>query len=59
MECLALGDRVVGTASGSQSWGSPQDVKLTLQYPKSGVGAVVTFIQIPVEQVNTFFFWSI
>lgn len=42
----------MGTAQGSQSWGSAQDVKLTLQYPKSGVGAVLTFIQIPVEQVS-------
>lgn len=42
----------MGTGSGNQSWGSAQDVKLTLQYPQSGVGAVVTFIQIPVEQVS-------
>lgn len=46
------GDRLVASATGSQQWGTTQDVKLTLTYPRSGTGAVVTFIQIPVEQVN-------
>ena len=44
----------MGTGSGNQSWGSPQDVKLTLTYPQNGIGSVVTFVQIPVEQVSSF-----
>lgn len=46
------GDRLVATANGGNQWPSPQDVKLTLTYPRSGVGNVVTFIQILVEQVS-------
>lgn len=46
------GDRLLATASGNQSFGTPQDVALTLSYPKSGVGGVVTFVQVDVDQVS-------
>lgn len=46
------GDSLVGTGSGSQQWGSPQDVRLTINYPRSGVGAVVSFVFVTVEQVS-------
>lgn len=46
------GDRLLATASGSQSWSTAQDVTQTLSYPKSGVGSVVTAILVRVEQVR-------
>lgn len=48
------GDRLVATASGNNNWNTAQDVSLTLTYPKTGTGSVVTYIQIPVEQVNSY-----
>lgn len=47
-----LGDGLVASDSNQASWGTAQDVKTALNYPKSGVGAVVTYVQIDVEQVN-------
>jgi len=44
------GDRLVATAAGSNSWTSAQDVKLALSYPKTGIGAIITYLQVIVEQ---------
>ncbi|XP_031628629.1 uncharacterized protein LOC116344295 isoform X2 [Contarinia nasturtii] len=44
------GDRLVATAAGSNSWTSAQDIKLTLNYPKTGIGSIVTYLQVIVEQ---------
>uniref|UniRef100_A0A182W4R3 Uncharacterized protein n=1 Tax=Anopheles minimus TaxID=112268 RepID=A0A182W4R3_9DIPT len=44
------GERLVGMASNQQSWATPQDVKLDLQYPTAGVGAVVTYVEVVVNQ---------
>lgn len=51
---LESGDRLVGDTSNSQSWSSPQDVVLTINYPRTGVGAVISFVQVIVGQVGTF-----
>lgn len=50
------GDRFLAADQGSQSWSSPQDVQLNLNYPKSGIGAIVTFIEIIVDQVTILIF---
>uniref|UniRef100_A0A182MBD2 Uncharacterized protein n=1 Tax=Anopheles culicifacies TaxID=139723 RepID=A0A182MBD2_9DIPT len=46
-------DRLVGLASNQQSWSTPQDVKLDLQYPTAGVGAVVTYVEVTVNQSSS------
>lgn len=46
------GDRLVASSDGDQKWGTPQDVKLDLSYPKSGIGSIITYVSIAVEQVN-------
>lgn len=45
------GDRLVAYNSDSMAWGSNQDVVLSLSYPASGVGAIVTAVDIIVNQV--------
>lgn len=52
---LKKGDRVVATAAGNQTYGSAQNVQLTLTYPKSGVGNVLTYVQVTVQQVKGYF----
>ncbi|XP_053681535.1 uncharacterized protein LOC128732315 [Sabethes cyaneus] len=47
------GDRLVGTSQDSQSWGTSQDVTLTLSYPQSGTGAVVSYVQVVVNQSSS------
>ncbi|XP_058064185.1 uncharacterized protein LOC131213952 [Anopheles bellator] len=44
------GDRLVGLSSDSKFWSTAQDVKLDLQYPQAGVGAVVTYVEVTVDQ---------
>uniref|UniRef100_A0A1Q3FN42 Putative transcription activator mbf2 n=1 Tax=Culex tarsalis TaxID=7177 RepID=A0A1Q3FN42_CULTA len=44
------GDRLVAADSNGQSWATLQDVALTLNYPRSGTGAVVTYVQVVVNQ---------
>lgn len=44
------GDRLLTTASASQRWNRAQNVKQNLRYPKSGMGAVVTYVEIVVNQ---------
>lgn len=49
------GDSLQGTSSDSQSWNDMKNIKLVFEYPNPGRrGAVVTFVQIDVEQVSTF-----
>lgn len=40
------GDHLVQTVSNSSSWTTPDDRRLTVKYPKSGTGAVITYIQV-------------
>ncbi|XP_055540345.1 uncharacterized protein LOC129727011 [Wyeomyia smithii] len=44
------GDRLVGSLQDGQSWSILQDIALTLRYPQSGVGAVVSYVQVVVNQ---------
>ena len=46
------GDRLVGTGSANQRWNRPQNVRATLNYPSNGMGAVVTYLEISVNQVK-------
>lgn len=46
------GDRQVANNNYSQQYPTQQDVKATLNYPTQGVGSIVTFIQIVVDQVR-------
>ncbi|XP_053664454.1 uncharacterized protein LOC128713581 [Anopheles marshallii] len=49
----SAGERLVGMASNQQSWATPQDVKLELQYPTAGVGAFVTYVEVVVNQSSS------
>lgn len=44
------GDRILATDSASQQWQKPQDVRLNLNYPQSGIGAVITYLEVIVDQ---------
>uniref|UniRef100_A0A023EG78 Putative secreted salivary protein n=1 Tax=Aedes albopictus TaxID=7160 RepID=A0A023EG78_AEDAL len=44
------GDRLVSTQTDGKQWPTLQDVTLSLAYPQSGVGAVVTYVQVIVKQ---------
>lgn len=48
---MLSGDRLVASNSQSQQWGSVQDVTLTLTYPRFGTGAIVSYVDISVNQV--------
>lgn len=43
---------MVAEASDSYTWSSPQSVELTLTYPVSGTGAILTYVEILVNQDN-------
>ncbi|XP_049292197.1 uncharacterized protein LOC125768495 [Anopheles funestus] len=47
---LSSSDRLVGLTSKQQSWSTPQDVKLDLRYPTAGVGDIVTYVEVVVQQ---------
>lgn len=47
---LFTGDRLVSTQTDGKQWPTLQDVTLSLAYPQSGVGAVVTYVQVIVKQ---------
>lgn len=47
-----LGDRILATDHAQQQWGTPQDVTKNLYYPAQGIGAVITYLEIIVDQVN-------
>lgn len=42
----------MGTGSASQRWDRPYNVRSTLSYPRNGFGAVVTHLEILVDQVK-------
>ncbi|XP_062557819.1 uncharacterized protein LOC134222675 [Armigeres subalbatus] len=44
------GDQLVGTGQDYTSWETLQDVSLYLRYPQFGTGAVITFVEIVVNQ---------
>lgn len=48
----SLGDSLQATDSHQAQWGSPQNVRSTLKYPRAGIsiGAYVTYVQIDIEQ---------
>ncbi|CAD7088953.1 unnamed protein product [Hermetia illucens] len=46
----AAGDRLVGKAARKQTWSTKQNVKIQLTYPSRGVGAMVTYVHIVVNQ---------
>lgn len=50
VDFLSSGDSLQATDSSNYAWGAPQDVKLSLKYPRSGTGATISYIQIDVEQ---------
>lgn len=51
MIVLILGDRVVASHEENQQWTVPQNKTQTLTYPKNGIGANVTYVEIIVDQV--------
>ncbi|XP_055298541.1 uncharacterized protein LOC129566526 [Sitodiplosis mosellana] len=44
------GDQLVATVSESYSWNTSGDRRLVITYPRAGAGALITYIQIVVEQ---------
>lgn len=46
-----LGDHVIASNSQTQQWTAAQNVTQSLTYPKTGVGAVITYVEIIVDQV--------
>nr|AYV99551.1 venom polypeptide [Dolopus genitalis] len=46
------GDRVVATGGKAMNWSTPHNVKITLAYPTRGIGALVTYVFIAVDQTN-------
>lgn len=52
MSCSPTGDQLVAHTSRNQKWPSPQNVKIVLTYPASGLGAQVTYVAIQVVQSN-------
>ncbi|XP_055309445.1 uncharacterized protein LOC129573178 [Sitodiplosis mosellana] len=44
------GDRLLATDSASQQWAQPQDVRLNLNYPKSGYAEIITYLEVITEQ---------
>lgn len=44
------GDRLVGTGQAGQQWARPQNVRTNLFYPTNGIGAVLTYLEVLVNQ---------
>ncbi|XP_031627888.1 uncharacterized protein LOC116343790 [Contarinia nasturtii] len=44
------GDRVVASDSQIQQWTAAQNVTQNITYPKTGVGSIISFVEIVVEQ---------
>lgn len=53
------GDSLQGFAEKNFDYTTPQEIKVTVQYPGSGVGAVISYVQIDVEQVIKRWLWLI
>lgn len=49
------GDRLVSQLAENNQWESLKDVALTVTYPASGSGYVVTYVQININQVKIYF----
>lgn len=49
---LILGDRLVSSGSQNQQWNFRQNVTQSLIYPRTGSGAVITYVEIVVDQVG-------
>lgn len=49
---MIAGDTLVGTSGENNSWSQPRDVVFKLSYPANGTGAIVTYVQIDVNQVS-------
>lgn len=49
---MHLGDRLVASASSNQQWSVSQNVTQKLNYPRTGVGAIITYVEIIVDQVE-------
>lgn len=47
------GDRLISQLAKNNNWGSLQDVSLTLTYPTTGYGYVVTYVQVNINQVTS------
>lgn len=45
-----LGDRLLGSDSQVQQWTTAQNVTQTISYPKTGVGSIISYIEVVVEQ---------
>lgn len=45
------GDRLLATLSVNEQWNAAQNVSHTLTYPRIGVGSVLTYVEVIVEQV--------
>lgn len=48
------GDRLISTLAENHNWVGLQNVALTLTYPKSGYGNIVSYVQININQVNLY-----
>lgn len=46
------GDHLISTLAENNNWGSLQNVALTLTYPKSGYGNIVSYVQVNINQVK-------
>lgn len=44
-------DKLVASGSQNNSWPTPHDVAVQLQYPQQGAGATVTYVEVQVDQV--------
>ena len=53
---ILSGDRLLATEAASQQWGQPQDVRLNLNYPKTGYAEVITYFEVVADQVKYQFF---
>lgn len=49
--CILSGDRLLAQDQAQQSWVTPQDVNVNLSYPQRGIGAVITYLEVVVDQV--------
>lgn len=47
------GDRVIASTSAGQQWAVAQNITQNLVYPRAGVGAIITYVEIIVDQVKS------
>lgn len=48
---IFVGDRLLAQDQAQQQWSTPQNVNKNLYYPQHGIGAVITYLEISVDQV--------